>query len=83
MKQAMSFVCGTSHQPLMYQTIGDVFDTAVERWGEKEAIFVRHQQIRWSYRQLAVAVESFAAGLLLRSLIVISDVPVKGMYRLK
>ena len=64
MKQAMSFVCGTSHQPLMYQTIGDVFDTAVERWGEKEAIFVRHQQIRWSYRQLAVAVESFAAGLL-------------------
>jgi fatty-acyl-CoA synthase len=63
-KQAMSFVCGTSHQPLMYQTIGDVFDTAVERWGEKEAIFVRHQQIRWSYRQLAVAVESFAAGLL-------------------
>jgi len=48
----------------MYKTISDVLDTAVERWGNKEAVFVRHQQIRWSYRQLASAVEKFAAGLL-------------------
>jgi len=60
----MSFVCGTSDQPLIYQTIGDAIDQAVEQWGDKEAIVVRHQGIRWSYRQLAAAIDAFAAGLL-------------------
>jgi len=61
---ANSYVCGTSDQPLIYQTIGDAFDLAVERWGEKEAIVVRHQDIRWSYQQFGEAVDAFAAGLL-------------------
>jgi len=63
-KESMSFVCGISQQPLIYQTIGDAFDQAVEEWGEKEAIVVRHQEVRWSYRQLGEAVDAFAAGLL-------------------
>jgi fatty-acyl-CoA synthase len=64
MKSNMSYVCGTSAQPLIYQTIGDALDQVVEQWGEKEAIVVRHQGIRWTYRQLADAIEAFAAGLL-------------------
>jgi len=60
----MSFVCGTSDQPLIYQTVGDALDHAVEQWGEKEAIIVRHQGIRWTYRQLGAAIDAFAAGLL-------------------
>ena len=64
MKSSTSFVCGTSDQPLIYQTIGDALDQAVEQWGDKEAIVVRHQGIRWSYRQLAAAIDAFAAGLL-------------------
>jgi fatty-acyl-CoA synthase len=63
-KSSTSFVCGTSDQPLIYQTIGDALDQAVEQWGDKEAIVVRHQGIRWSYRQLAAAIDAFAAGLL-------------------
>jgi fatty-acyl-CoA synthase len=63
-KSRTSFVCGTSDQPLIYQTIGDAIDQAVEQWGDKEAIVVRHQGIRWSYRQLAAAIDAFAAGLL-------------------
>ena len=63
-KKSMSFVCGTSNQPLIYQTIGDALDQTIEQWGDKEAIVVRHQNIRWSYRQLGEAVEAFAAGLL-------------------
>jgi len=59
-----SFVCGTSDQPLMYQTLGEAFDQAVELWGDKEAIVVRHQGIRWSYRQFGQAVDAFASGLL-------------------
>ena len=64
MKSDMSFVCGKSEQPLIYQTIGDAFDQAVEQWGEKEAVIVRHQGVRWSYRQFGKAVDAFAAGLL-------------------
>ena len=64
MKSSTSFVCGTSDHPLIYQTIGDALDHAVEQWGENEAIVVRHQGIRWSYRQLAAAIDAFAAGLL-------------------
>jgi len=63
-KSSTSFVCGTSDHPLIYQTIGDALDHAVEQWGENEAIVVRHQGIRWSYRQLATAIDAFAAGLL-------------------
>ena len=64
MKTGTSFVCGTSDQPLIYRTIGDAIDDAVEQWGDKEAIVVRHQGIRWTYRQLGQAIDSFAAGLL-------------------
>ena len=64
MIETNSYVCGTSDQPLIYQTIGDAFDRSVEQWADKEAIVVRHQGIRWSYRQLADAVNAFAGGLL-------------------
>ncbi len=64
MKSSMSYVCGTSDKPLLYQTIGDAIDRAVEQWGDKEAIVVRHQHIRWSYRELGAAIDAFAAGLL-------------------
>ena len=64
MTTPVSFVCGTSRQPLIYQTIGAAFDQAVEQWGDKEAVVVRHQDIRWSYRELGEAVDAFAGGLL-------------------
>jgi len=64
MSKTSSYVCGTSQQPLIYQTIGDAFAQAVEQWADKEAIVVRHQDIRWSYWQLGEAVDAFAAGLL-------------------
>jgi len=60
MSKSVSYVCGTSDQPLIYQTIGDAFDQAVEQWGDKEAVVVRHQDIRWSYRELGEAVDAFA-----------------------
>ncbi len=64
MNKTNSYVCGTSDRPLIYQTIGDAFDQAVEQWADKEAVVVRHQDIRWSYRQFGEAVDAFAAGLL-------------------
>jgi fatty-acyl-CoA synthase len=64
MSKSASYVCGSSDQPLILQTIGDAFDQAVEQWGDKQAVVVRHQDIRWSYRELGEAVDAFAAGLL-------------------
>jgi fatty-acyl-CoA synthase len=64
MKQAKSYVCGTSDKPLIYRTIGEDFERTVERWGDRDAIVVRHQGIRWTYRQLGAAIDAFAAGLL-------------------
>jgi len=64
MKPDMSYVCGTSDKPLIYKTIGDAFEHTVEQWGDREAIVVRHQGIRWTYRQLGAAIDAFAAGLL-------------------
>jgi fatty-acyl-CoA synthase len=59
-----SFVCGSSDQPLIYTTVGEAFDHTVATWGERDAIVVRHQGIRWNYRQLGEAVDAFAGGLL-------------------
>lgn len=59
-----SYVSGTSDQPLIYQTIGEAFDEAVDRWRDREAVVVRHQGVRWSYRQLGAAVDELAHGLL-------------------
>ena len=64
MKETISYVCGTSDEPLIYQTIGDAFDQAVEQWADKDAIVVCHQDVRWSYRRLGEAVDAFAGGLL-------------------
>jgi fatty-acyl-CoA synthase len=64
MSKNPSYVCGLTQQPLLYRTLGNLFADTVTRWGDREAIVVRHQGIRWSYRQLGGEVERVAAGLL-------------------
>ena len=63
-KLTQSYVHGASATPLIGATIGTRFDQAVERWLEREALVVRHQGIRWRYRELKREVDAFAAGLL-------------------
>src|SRR5690348_9106883 len=60
----LSYVHGASGTPFIGDTIGLHFDRIVERFGERDALIVRHQQIRWSYRELKERVDAFAAGLL-------------------
>src|SRR5215831_6458687 len=59
-----SYVHGASATPLIGDTIGTHFDRIVERFGERDALIVRHQQIRWSYAELKERVDTLAAGLL-------------------
>jgi len=63
-KLIQSYVHGASAVPLIGDTIGAHFDRAVARWSESEALVVRHQGVRWTYRELQRQVEAFAAGLL-------------------
>src|SRR5215510_9400451 len=63
-KLSQSYVHGASAVPLIGDTIGVHFDRAVARWPESEALVVRHQTVRWTYRELQRQVEAFAAGLL-------------------
>jgi fatty-acyl-CoA synthase len=60
----LSYVCGVSSEPLLYKTVGAVLEEAAARWGEREALIVRHQNIRWTYRELNEAADRLAAGLI-------------------
>ncbi len=59
-----SYVHGTSTTPLIGQTLGQFFDSAVARWGENDALVSRHQEIRWTYSEFRKQVDAVAAGLL-------------------
>src|SRR5262249_22695596 len=60
----LSYVHGASDAPLIGDTIGVYFDRIVERFAERDALMVRHQQIRWTYSELKERVDAFAASLL-------------------
>ena len=60
----LSYVCGVGDEPLLYKTVGAVLEDAAARWGEREALIVRHQNIRWTYRELDAAADRLAAGFL-------------------
>ncbi|MCB1746247.1 MAG: AMP-binding protein [Gammaproteobacteria bacterium] len=59
-----SYVCGVSDTPLLFQTVGDALDCAVERFGEREALVVRHQDVRLTWCEFREQVDALAAGLL-------------------
>ena len=63
-KLTQSYVHGVSMTPLIGETIGVHFDKAAARWGERDALIVRQQNVRWTYRELQTKVDALAAGLL-------------------
>src|SRR5687767_10511435 len=60
---ARSYVHGASDIPLLGNTIGEHFDKVVRRWPSREALVVKHQNVRWTYSQLKEQVDALAAGL--------------------
>jgi fatty-acyl-CoA synthase len=59
-----SYVHGASATPLIGETIGVHFDRIADRFAGHDALVVRHQKIRWNWRQLQARVDAFATGLL-------------------
>jgi fatty-acyl-CoA synthase len=63
MQGAPSYVAGTSEQPLLYRSVGGVLSDAAAKWPDTPALIVRHQSVRWSYRELDRQVSEVARGL--------------------
>jgi len=59
-----SYAHGVSTTPLLGETIGANLKRTVARWPERDAVVVRHQDVRWSYTTLNEAADGLAAGLL-------------------
>lgn len=63
-ERVWSYVSGTSDKPLLGVTIGDMFDAIVAHYPSNEALVVRHQGLRYTYRQLQQEVDRCARGLM-------------------
>jgi len=59
----ISYFHGASPEPLLGLTVGGLFDRAVARHGDTDALVVVHQGLRLSWRALAGEVDRLAAGL--------------------
>ena len=64
MSSRQSYVHGESDKQLIGQTIGRFFDEACARHAEREALVVRHQNVRLTYAQLKSKVDALACGLM-------------------
>ena len=64
MQQSLSYVHGAHDVPLIGQTIGPYLSMIAERFGDREALVVRHQDVRWTYNEFNERVTRLAAGLL-------------------
>ncbi|HEX4598101.1 MAG TPA: AMP-binding protein, partial [Burkholderiaceae bacterium] len=63
-KLTQSYVHGASVAALIGETISAHFERAVARWGDRDALIVRHQSVRWTYAELKRRVDALARGLL-------------------
>ncbi len=62
----LSYAHGTSTVPLLGETIGENLRHTVERFGDREALVVRHQGYRATYRELWEQIGLAARGLIAR-----------------
>jgi len=58
-----SYVHGASEIPLVGETIGALLDRIAAERPDGPALVVRHQDLRWSYRELCDRADDLAAGL--------------------
>jgi fatty-acyl-CoA synthase len=59
-----SYASGVASNPLIGETIGENLERTVALFGDREALVVRHQDVRLTYEQLNAQVDALARGLL-------------------
>lgn len=64
----LSYAHGASSVPLLGETIGENLRRTVERFGDREALVVRHQNYRATYRELGEQIGLAARGLIARGI---------------
>jgi fatty-acyl-CoA synthase len=64
MSQTLSYVHGAHDIALIGETIGSFLAGIAQRFGERDALVVPHQDVRWTYRDFDARVTRLAAGLL-------------------
>ncbi len=60
----LSYTCGISDKPLLGITIGDMLDQTVAKYPDNEALIVKHQNIRYTYRQFQEKINDCARALI-------------------
>ena len=63
----LSYASGPARRPLLGHTIGSWFEVIAHRFGPREALIDCVAGRRWTYAELAAAVDVVAAGLLARN----------------
>ncbi|AFU04189.1 AMP-binding protein [Nocardia brasiliensis] len=63
-----SYASGTSQTPLLGDTIGGNLDRAVAAHPDREALVDKTSDRRWTYRELAAAIDALATGLAARGI---------------
>ena len=59
-----SYMCGSSSEPIIYETVGNYLNQVAERYPDTEALVVCHQDVRWTYSEFNDKVDELATGLL-------------------
>jgi fatty-acyl-CoA synthase len=59
-----SYVHGASDIPLLGETVGQLLDRVTAEAPDAPALVTRHQNVRWSYRELRDRANDLAAGLM-------------------
>lgn len=63
MSALASYASGTADTPLLGDTIGDDFDRMAAAYADREALVDCPSGRRWTYRELAAAIDALATGL--------------------
>lgn len=63
-----SYASGTAETPLLGDTIGDDFDRMAAAYADREALVDYPTGRRWTYRELAAAIDALATGLSVRGI---------------
>ncbi len=61
---SQSLYRGDTNEPLTEDTIGSYLQKIADRFPDRDAIVMHHQDIRWSYRRYLTEIDRLATGLL-------------------
>jgi fatty-acyl-CoA synthase len=61
---SLSYVHGASASPFLPYTVGEQLDRTAAAFGDQDALLVRQQGVRWTWRDLKRRADVLAAGLL-------------------